>query len=103
MNNPPVATDSSLSVRTRRSKNFTLQASDPEGDALTYTILNTPTLGTLSGTVPNLTYSAGRSTGTDIIQFSVTDGEYTSTGTVTVTVTGKNSEDGGGGGKGKKR
>ena len=109
VNNPPVAMDSSLSVRAQRSKNFTLQASDPEGDALTYTILNTPTLGTLSGTVPNLTYSAGRSTGTDIIHFSVTDGEYTSTGTVTVTVTGKNSEDGGGvsggggGGKGKKR
>jgi|GEM_PF-3363934 len=102
VNNPTVATDSSISVRIRRSRNFTLQASDPDGDPLTYTVLSSPSLGTLSGTAPNLTYTAGRSTGTDMIQFSVTDGEFTSTATVTVTVTGKTSG-GGGGGKGKKR
>ena len=109
VNNPPVASDSAFSVRTRRSKNFTLAASDPDGDVLTYTILTTPTLGTISGTAPNLTYTAGRSTGTDTIQFQVFDGEFSSTATVTVTVTGKTGDDGGtgggggGGGKGKKK
>jgi hypothetical protein len=85
-NQAPIAVDSSASVKRGRTVTLKLQASDPDNDPLTYTILTAPKLGKLSGTAPNLKYKAGRKTGTDTITFSVSDGKSTATATVTVTV-----------------
>ena len=57
------------------AKAFTLVASDPDGDALTYIIISGPSHGTLSGTAPNLTYTpAANYNGSDSFTFKVNDG-----------------------------
>ncbi len=85
-NQPPVAeaqtveTDEDVTVR------FTLAANDPEGQPLVFTLLSQPTLGVLSGTAPNLTFTpeADRS-GTTSFTFKVSDGQLES-GVATVTI-----------------
>jgi hypothetical protein len=73
-NQPPSAIDQSLPVAQNTPVNFVLTATDPDGDALTFST-STPSHGTLSGVAPNLTYTPtpGHS-GADIIVFSVSDG-----------------------------
>ncbi len=56
----------------------TLDATDPDGDALTYTVLTAPAHGTLSGTAPALTYTpAPNYHGPDGFTFAVSDGQAT--------------------------
>jgi len=58
------------------SVNFTLPASDADGDPLTYTIVTEPAHGIRSGTAPNLTYTPAASYyGSDSLVFSVSDGQ----------------------------
>jgi hypothetical protein len=59
-----------------------------EGSALTYTVVTQPTNGSLSGTAPNLTYTAGAGySGPDSFTFKVNDGtEDSAPATVTLTV-----------------
>lgn len=70
----------------------TLTGSDPNTPArtLTYAIGTPPTHGTLSGTLPNLTYTpAANYIGTDSFTFTVSNGLATSSAaTVTITVAG---------------
>ena len=57
------------------SVDLTLVASDVDGDSLSYTIVNQPQQGSLSGTAPELTYQpAAGFTGTDSFNFQVSDG-----------------------------
>lgn len=65
-----------------------LQASDPDGDLVDYAVVTQPVHGTLGGTPPELTYTPARDfSGDDAIQFTVTDGFFTSdTATVTIHV-----------------
>ena len=57
------------------SVDLTLVASDVDGDSLSYTIVNQPQEGSLSGTAPELTYQpAAGFTGTDSFNFQVSDG-----------------------------
>ncbi len=75
VNQPPVANNQSIIVTQNTSKAITLTGSDPENSTLTYTLLSSPVHGTLSGTVPNLTYMpATNFTGTDSFTFKVSDG-----------------------------
>ncbi|MCU0368458.1 MAG: Ig-like domain-containing protein, partial [Cyclobacteriaceae bacterium] len=54
---PPVATDQNIVTDEDTPVDFTLTASDPDGDFLDYNILNGPSHGTLSGTAPDLIYT----------------------------------------------
>jgi hypothetical protein len=71
-----------------------LAGSDPDSDPLAYTVVSSPTHGTLSGTPPNLTYMpatnfpGGIVNGADGFTFTVNDGSLTSAvATVSITVT----------------
>ena len=88
LNRPPVANAQSVTTVEDTPKPIVLGASDPDGDALTYTV-GTPAHGTLSGTAPNLTYTpAANYDGPDSFTFSVSDGALVSaTATVSITVT----------------
>ena len=65
-----------------------LTATDVDGDPLTYTVVNGPTNGTLSGAAPNLTYTPNASfTGSDSFTFKANDGtDDSNIATVSITV-----------------
>ncbi|MFT5815297.1 MAG: hypothetical protein ACI9VT_003069, partial [Psychroserpens sp.] len=67
---------------------ITLSATDADNDALTYTIVSTPTNGALTGTAPNLTYTPNANYfGSDSFSIKVNDGTADSnTATITITV-----------------
>ena len=87
-NSAPVASDMSVVTLAGQPVAFTLQASDANGDALSYAIVDSPATGTLSGTAPDLVYNpASGMTGEDSFTFQVSDALATSRiATVTVSV-----------------
>lgn len=89
INDAPVANGQSLSTPEDTSLSITLTGSDPDGDPLTYSIVNQPVNGTLSGIAPNMTYTPSANYhGSDSFTFKVNDGTVDSnTATVTITVT----------------
>ena len=89
VNDPPVANNQTVSLAEDVSTSIILSGSDPDGDPLTYTLLTQPAHGTLSGTVPNLTYTPTLNyNGGDSFTFKVNDGTVDSnTATVSITVT----------------
>ncbi|MBI1860371.1 MAG: tandem-95 repeat protein, partial [Deltaproteobacteria bacterium] len=88
VNRAPIANAQSVSVQQRTAKAITLSGSDPDNDALTYTVFTQPTKGTLSGTAPNLTYSpSGDNFGSDTFTFKVNDGKVDSATVATVSLT----------------
>ena len=80
VNDPPVANAQSVTTAANRSTAITLTGGDPDGDALTYSLVNSPTYGALSGTAPNLTYTPYSLdyTGSDSFTFTVNDGKLDS-------------------------
>ncbi len=88
-NHTPVANDVVATTAQDISVAITLNASDQDGDYLTYTIIAEPSDGALSGTAPELTYSPDSGfIGTDTFTFKVNDGTVDSnTATVTIIVT----------------
>jgi len=90
---PPVANDMSASTGEDTPINITLAGSDPEGESLTYTILevNNATV-TLSGNVANYTPDANFN-GTDTFTYKANDGTSDSNiATVTMTVSAEDDE-----------
>ncbi len=87
-NRPPVAASQALGVAEDGSLNITLGASDPDGNELTYSIVNGPTQGTLTGTPPAVVYRpAANFNGADSFTFRANDGlAMSNTATVTMTV-----------------
>ena len=83
------ATAQTVNVTKDTAKNITLQASDGDGDALTYTIMSQPmhgTLGTLNGATVVYTPASGY-TGADQFSFSASDAVVSSnTAVVTLNV-----------------
>ncbi len=58
-------------------------------DSFSYTV--TSTLGSVTGTYPNLTYTPNsNATGTDIVEIGVNDGTYVVTSTITIVITDVN-------------
>jgi hypothetical protein len=91
-NHPPVATGQSVTTAEDTAKAITVSGSDPDGDALTYSVVAGPLHGALSGTVPNLTYTPALNYyGLDNFTFKANDGKIDSaTAMVSITVTSVN-------------
>ncbi|PXA04648.1 hypothetical protein DDZ13_05605 [Coraliomargarita sinensis] len=87
-NDPPTASPQTLTVDPGVPTQLILSGTDPEGNPLTYTVVSGPDYGILSGTAPNLVYTAfGNYSGTDTIVFEVMDSEgNVSSASVDITV-----------------
>jgi hypothetical protein len=78
-NAPPVASTQSVGVMVNSFQNVTLTGYDPEGNNLTYSVVDTVSNGALSGTVPDLIYTPNTDYfGNDSFTFTVNDGELNS-------------------------
>lgn len=87
VNDAPVAQGQTLTTNANTPLNITLQATDIENNALTYSIVTAPTHGTLSGTGANRTYTpTANYSGPDSFTFRANDGTANSN-TVTVSLT----------------
>ncbi|TBR21117.1 tandem-95 repeat protein, partial [bacterium] len=87
INDAPVALSTTVAGYEDAAVAFTLAGTDPEGDALTYSIVTAPAYGTLQGTPPALTYLPGQNfNGTDSLTFRVSDGLLSSTGSVAFSI-----------------
>jgi beta propeller repeat protein len=72
---PPIANDQSVTTDEDTAVSITLTAVDPKGEGLTYSIVNNPSLGTLTGTPPELVYTPEPNIyGSDSFTFMVNDG-----------------------------
>jgi len=85
----PVAASQAVSLAEDTVKQVVLSASDADGNPLTFSIVTAPAHGTLTGTLPNVTYKpAANYNGPDSFSFRASDGALTSnTATVSITVT----------------
>ncbi|MEJ5224257.1 MAG: Ig-like domain-containing protein, partial [Anaerolineales bacterium] len=88
VNVAPIAVSQTVYATPGTPVSFTVSASDPDGDTITYILVSGPAHGVLSGTLPDLTYTADADwPGSDSIQFKVTDGVLESEVAI-VTLTG---------------
>lgn len=79
IDNAPVASDLIVQARESRSSSLTLTATNPKGLPLTFSIVGGPSHGSLSGTIPNLTYSPTHGYfGADTFVYHASDGQSTS-------------------------
>jgi PKD repeat protein len=87
-NNPPVAEDQTVPTDEDTPVSITLTASDPEGDPLTYSVVDPPPNGVLTGSPPVLTYTPAENyNGPDSFTFKTNDGLLDSNiATVSITV-----------------
>ncbi len=85
---PPVAHPGSITLAEDTSAKITLEADDPDGDSLTYSIVRQPSNGNLTGKAPNLTYTPKPNFNwLDSFTFKVNDGTSDSEpATVLITV-----------------
>ncbi|MCU1372214.1 MAG: family of calcium-binding protein [Ilumatobacteraceae bacterium] len=88
-NRRPVAWSNMVSLKLNSSYSWTVKATDPDGDPVTYQLVTAPTHGTLTGTLPNITYTPDRDyLGKDEFTWKASDGRLDSAlATVSVTVT----------------
>ena len=78
-NHPPVADGQSVTTDEDVAAAITLVATDPDNDLLIYQIVTEPGHGTLSGTLPNITYTPrAHFYGFDSFTFKVNDGKLDS-------------------------
>lgn len=87
-NLPPTAQNQNVDTLEDTSANITLVATDPENQALTYSITQQPLHGTISGTAPNVTYTpAANYNGPDTFKFTATDSQGAVSNEATVSIT----------------
>ena len=79
VNHAPVAANQTLQLNEDGSVTFALNASDVDGDTLTFDVVAAPRNGTLSGNAPNLTYRPNAGFyGQDSLSFVASDGQSVS-------------------------
>ncbi len=88
-NTPPVADPQSVNTAEDTALALTLTGSDADSDPLTFSVVDVPDHGSLSGTAPNLTYTPGTDyNGSDSFSFVANDGRDNSAPAVVgVTIT----------------
>ena len=88
VNDAPVANNQAVSTQQDTAVSFTLDATDVDGDNLSYAFPGPPAHGTISGTAPNLTYTPDPGFfGSDSLTYAVSDGNGgTDTATVSISV-----------------
>ncbi|MFC5050755.1 Ig-like domain-containing protein [Rubritalea spongiae] len=75
LNNAPTGSLTQVSVDEDSSVNFSLTATDLEGDDLSYALTSAPSHGSISGTAPNLTYTPNPNyEGSDSFSYLANDG-----------------------------
>ncbi len=91
-NHAPVAADQRLDTGEDVSVDITLGASDEDGDALTFTVVDQPAHGSLSGSAPDLSYTPNADfNGEDSFTFKASDGQLDSApATVTISIAAVN-------------
>src|SRR5262249_5654650 len=89
VNDLPVADAQFITTAEDTAVNITLTGSDVDGDVLTYSVVDAPVHGTLTGTGTNLVYTpAANYNGLDSFTFKINDGTVDgNTATVSITVT----------------
>lgn len=86
-NAKPVPIAQSLNTNTNTSLALTLAGTDADDDTLSFSIVEAPAHGTLTGTAPHLTYTpANDFTGDDSFVFEVSDGAISAFGAVDIAV-----------------
>ena len=87
-NSAPVAQSFTVETALNTAVGVTPQATDANGDPLTYNVVSQPSHGTLSGTAPALTYTPAVSySGSDSFTYQASDGQAVSNlATVSLTV-----------------
>ena len=88
INDSPVAESQNVTIQTDSSLEILLSADDVDGDLLTFTIVNPPDHGVLTGTAPNVVYTpAAGFIGDDAFSFIASDGLLQSSAEVGITIT----------------
>ena len=92
VNDAPVANSLTVAALEDTAKAVVLAGTDLEGDVLSYTIVDGPVSGTLTGTAPDLLYTPNSEvSGTDSFTYKVNDGTADSAvATVSITVAAVN-------------
>ncbi|HYG74204.1 MAG TPA: LamG-like jellyroll fold domain-containing protein [Planctomycetota bacterium] len=88
-NQPPVADSQERTIAWGRPLSIHLNGGDVDGDPISFSVVQEPAHGTLSGKLPDLTYTPlGNFTGADSFSFKVNDGVADSeAATVSISVT----------------
>jgi len=91
-NEPPVADDLNVNTVEDTPVVVTLTATDPDEDPLTFSVIDSPFHGTLSGTAPDLTYTPDPDyNGSDSFTYKANDGKVDSnTATASINITAVN-------------
>jgi len=78
INSPPAANNMAVQVQATTTLPITLSGSDIDGDFLTYQVVSPPSIGTLNGTAPVMSYNATAEIGADSFTYTVDDGNAVS-------------------------
>ena len=92
VNDAPVANNLVINTSVNQAFGFVLTGSDIENNPLTFVVVSNPQHGSLTGNLPNLTYTpTSNYSGSDSFSYRVNDGTVDSaTATVSITITSTN-------------